>query len=141
MEVWHLRVVVQVRDVERAVQFYRDTLGLRLAERWEHPTTPGAIFDTGHGQIQVYAALDGAASPIAAPTIVLVIADADREYVRLLSQGVRPLWGPATSAWGTRQFAIQDPDGTTIVFCAPAAPLPVPATGEAPVAPTRERSA
>ena len=122
MDVWQVRVVVRVRDVEGAVRFYRDALGLRLAERWDHPTSPGAIFDTGRGQIEVYENANGADDAAAVPpTIMLVTPDADREYARLLSVGVQPLWGPATTTWGTRQFAVQDPDGTTLVLCSPAA--------------------
>jgi catechol 2,3-dioxygenase-like lactoylglutathione lyase family enzyme len=125
MDVWQMRIVVRVRDVEGAVRFYRDALGLRLAERWEHPTSPGAIFDTGRGQIEVYESGNGAEDGATiSPTIMLVTADADREYARLLSVGVTPLWGPATTAWRTRQFAVQDPDGTTLVLCSPA---PAPA--------------
>ena len=136
MDVQQVRVVLRVRDVERAVRFYRDALGLRLAERWDHPSAPGAIFDTGRGQIEVYATNNGADAPAAvAPTIMLITADADREHARLLSVGVRPLWGPATTAWGTRQLAVQDPDGTTLVLCSPAAPPPSPAApGEPPTA-------
>jgi catechol 2,3-dioxygenase-like lactoylglutathione lyase family enzyme len=122
MDVWQVRVVVHVHDVEGAVRFYRDALGLRLAERWDHPTNPGAIFDTGRGQIEVYESGNGTdGSAGVPPTIMLVTADADREYARLLSVGVQPLWGPATTTWGTRQFAVQDPDGTTLVLCSPAA--------------------
>jgi len=125
MDVWQVRVVVRVRDVEGAVRFYRDALGLRLAERWEHPTSPGAIFDTGRGQIEVYESSNGSEEIVRfPPTIMLVTADVDHEYARLLSVGVAPLWGPGTSTWGTRQFAVQDPDGTTLVFCSPAAAAP-----------------
>jgi catechol 2,3-dioxygenase-like lactoylglutathione lyase family enzyme len=137
MDVWHVRVVLRVHDVERAVRFYRDALGLQLAERWEHPTAPGAIFDTGRGQIEVYATGNGVdESPTATPTIMLITADVDREYARLLSVGVAPLWGPATTTWGTRQFAVQDPDGTMLVLCSPAASA-APATAEEPHAAPR----
>ena len=125
MDVQQVRVVLRVRDVERAVRFYRDALGLRLVERWDHSVAPGAIFDTGRGQIQVYASDDGADElPPVAPTIMLITADVDREHARLVSVDVPPLWGPATTAWGTRQFAVQDPDGTTLVLCSPASALP-----------------
>jgi catechol 2,3-dioxygenase-like lactoylglutathione lyase family enzyme len=125
MDVWQMRVVVRVRDVEGAVRFYRDALGLRLAERWDHPTSPGAIFDTGRGQIEVFESGNGVDEPRPVPpTIMLVTGDADREYARLLSVGLQPLWGPATTNWGTRQFAVEDPDGTTVVLCSPAAAAP-----------------
>lgn len=116
-----MRVVVRVRDVESAVRFYRDALGLRVTERWSQPG-PGAIFDTGRGQIEVYATANGAEEPpLPPPTILLITSDADAEHVRLSTVGVQVLWGPATTTWGTRQFAIQDPDGTTLVFCSLAA--------------------
>jgi catechol 2,3-dioxygenase-like lactoylglutathione lyase family enzyme len=127
MDSWQVRVVLRVHEVERAVRFYRDTLGLRLLERWEQPAAPGAIFDTGRGQIEVYAA-NGADEPATVPpTIMLLTADADQEYLRLRYAGVPALWGPATTSWSTRQFAVQDPDGTVLVFCSPA-----PAAGEPP---------
>ncbi len=117
-----MRVIIRVRDVESAVRFYRDALGLRVTERWARPG-PGAIFDTGRGQIQVYASQNGAEEPpLPPPTILLVTPDADVEHARLASVGVQALWGPATTAWGTRQFAVQDPDGTTVVFCSAAMP-------------------
>ncbi|HZS02180.1 MAG TPA: VOC family protein [Chloroflexota bacterium] len=127
MDVLQMRVVVRVRDVENAVRFYRDALGLRVVERWAQPG-PGAIFDTGRGQIQVYASSNGAEEPpLPPPTILLVTPDADREHARLASVGVHALWGPATTGWGTRQFAVQDPDGTTLVFCSRAVPPSPPA--------------
>ncbi len=131
MDVWQMRVVIRVRDVESAVRFYRDALGLRVSERWEQAPGPGAIFDTGRGQIEVYAGGNGADEPaVPPPTIVLVTPDADREHARLQSVGLRALWGPATTGWGTRQFAVQDPDGTTLVFCSPALPPSPPAPDE-----------
>jgi catechol 2,3-dioxygenase-like lactoylglutathione lyase family enzyme len=137
MDVWQMRVALRVGDVARAVRFYRDVLGLRLAERWDHPTGPGAIFDTGRGQIEVYETRNGADDPpTVPPTIMLITADADREHARLLSVGLQPVWGPATSTWGTRQFAVRDPDGTTLVLCSPAPPSPPPEElGEAQAAP------
>ena len=126
-----MRVVVPVHDVEQAVRFYRDALGLRLAERWDTPAAAGAIFDTGRGQIQVYESGNGREDLLApAPTVMLVTADADREFARLVSVGVRALWGPATTGWSTRQFAVQAPDGTTVVFCSPAPPNSPPAPPE-----------
>jgi catechol 2,3-dioxygenase-like lactoylglutathione lyase family enzyme len=122
MDVLQMRVIVRVHDVESAVRFYRDGLGLRVAERWAQPGA-GAIFDTGRGQIEVYASGNGAEEPpLPPPTILLLTPDADQEYARLAAVGVAALWGPATTGWGTRQFAVQDPDGTTLVFCSPAAP-------------------
>ena len=119
-----MRVVVRVRDVESAVRFYRDALGLRVVERWEQPAGPGAIFDTGRGQIEVFATTNGADEmPLPPPTILLITPNADDEHARLTSVGVEPLWGPATTGWGTRQFAVQDPDGTTLVFCSSAPPV------------------
>jgi catechol 2,3-dioxygenase-like lactoylglutathione lyase family enzyme len=127
MDVLQMRVIVRVHDVESAVRFYSDALGLRVAERWTQPG-PGAIFDTGRGQIEVYASANGSAEPpLPPPTILLLTPDVDLEYARLASVGVVALWGPATTGWGTRQFAVQDPDGTTLVFCSPAAALSSPA--------------
>jgi catechol 2,3-dioxygenase-like lactoylglutathione lyase family enzyme len=123
MDVLQMRVVVRVHDVESAVRFYRDALGLRVTERWTQPG-PGAIFDTGRGQIEVYVSPNGADEPLSPPpTILLITPDADHEHARLASVGVQALWGPATTGWGTRQFAVQDPDGTTLVFCSPVTPL------------------
>ena len=127
------QIALLTPSVENCERFYRDTLGLRVVERWDQPAGPGAIFDTGRGQIEVFASGNGADEmPLPPPTILLITPDADHEHTRLTSVGVQPLWGPATTGWGTRQFAVQDPDGTTLVLCSPAPPPPeVPGEAQA----------
>ncbi len=46
--------VVPVSDLERAVEFYGDTLGLGTPERDEIPDNPGARFDVGGGELYLY---------------------------------------------------------------------------------------
>jgi predicted enzyme related to lactoylglutathione lyase len=70
-------VVVYVRDMERAISFYRDTLGLELDFESEHWTT----FRTGACTL----ALHPGSSP---PDPTFLVADADSERERLAAAGI-----------------------------------------------------
>jgi catechol 2,3-dioxygenase-like lactoylglutathione lyase family enzyme len=42
-----VRIALTVEDFERAVQFYRDRLGLAVVEVWQRPEGRGVIFSRG----------------------------------------------------------------------------------------------
>jgi catechol 2,3-dioxygenase-like lactoylglutathione lyase family enzyme len=46
--------IVPVSDLERAIEFYGQTLGLGTPERDEIPENPGARFDVGGGELYIY---------------------------------------------------------------------------------------
>jgi catechol 2,3-dioxygenase-like lactoylglutathione lyase family enzyme len=46
--------IVPVNDLERAIDFYGQTLGLGTPERDEIPENPGARFPVGGGELYIY---------------------------------------------------------------------------------------
>jgi methylmalonyl-CoA/ethylmalonyl-CoA epimerase len=78
------QIAVTVRDVERAVQFYRDTLGLPLL--FQAP--PGlAFFDCGGVRLML-SRPEGTQTGTAASIIYYVVDDIQQAYTVLTARGV-----------------------------------------------------
>lgn len=80
-----LQVAQHVEDLDRAVAFYRDVLGLTLLGRFDPPGM--AFFQIGESRIL----LEAAAPPA---LLYLQVPDIDTEYARLEAAGVRFQRGP-----------------------------------------------
>ncbi len=94
-----VEVVVYVRDMERAVRFYRETLGLEPEYESEHWTT----FRTGACTLALH-------TGTAAPDPTFLVADADAERNRLAAAGVE-VSEVREPTPGLRVFDARDPDG------------------------------
>ena len=104
--------VLPVRDVPKAVAFYRDRLGFE--RRFEY----GPYAGVGRGPIEIH--LDGSA-PVAAPvTCRISVVGVDALYAELSKQGViHPQEPLETKPFGMRQFSALDADGNRITFAQP----------------------
>lgn len=104
--------VLPVRDVPKAVAFYRDRLG--FAPRFDMGNYAGVA----RGPIEIH--LDGSA-PVAAPvTCRIALSGVDALYAELEKQGViHPQEPLETKPWGLRQFSAVDADGNRITFAQP----------------------
>jgi catechol 2,3-dioxygenase-like lactoylglutathione lyase family enzyme len=100
-----VEVVVYVRDMERATDFYRDTLGLELDFESEAWTT----FQTGACTLALHAT-ETREPGTGEPDPTFLVADADAERARLAGAGVAvsEIREPVA---GTRVFDARDPDG------------------------------
>lgn len=101
-----------VRDLARAVAFYRDVLGLPLRVRsddWQW-----AEFDCGnvtlglHGGQEINAPGRGA-------RVALAVADIDASWAELSARGAT-VCQPLQSYGVCRSFAVRDPDGNVILI-------------------------
>jgi lactoylglutathione lyase len=103
-----VEVVLYVRDMERAIRFYRDTLGLEVDIESEHWTT----FRTGSCTLALHAT-DRRAAGTGEPDPTFSVADADAEHARLAAAGVEvsDLREPVA---GLRVFDVRDPDGNRL---------------------------
>jgi catechol 2,3-dioxygenase-like lactoylglutathione lyase family enzyme len=97
-------VIVYVRDMERAVRFYRETLGIEPDFESPHWTTLHTGFCT--------LALHLASSDVP-PDPTFLVTDAEAERARLAAAGVEvsELREPAP---GVRVFDLRDPDGNRL---------------------------
>jgi len=127
-------VCVGVSDLERALAFYRDGLGLRVIFDVELDG-PGMESVTGEAgargrmvgclvpgslvtiELLWFAHRAGAAAQARRSTgytnVSLAVADLDAAYAALVARGVRPLQRPV-EVGGVRMFFVADPDGTPI---------------------------
>jgi catechol 2,3-dioxygenase-like lactoylglutathione lyase family enzyme len=107
-----IEVIVYVRDMPRAVEFYRDILGLRVtypagpadygAEHW-------VTLDTGACTLALHAGGQGQAGADA-PKIVFQVAEVESAREALVARGVT--LGPVRQAApGVRVCDGRDPDG------------------------------
>ena len=101
-------VVLYVRDMNRAIGFFRDVLGLQTRFESAHWTT----FDTGACALALHAT-DRRERGIGEPDPTFLVANADAERERLAALGVEvtELREPVA---GVRVFDLRDPDGNRL---------------------------
>jgi lactoylglutathione lyase len=110
-------VILYVRDLDRAVAFYQDAVGLPLRLR-----RPGyAEFATANLKFALYerSLLPGlvgeeAAGRGPASETLFLVPDVDAEAERLGRAGLTILSGPTDRPWGHRTVHLLDPDGNVV---------------------------
>ncbi len=119
-------VVLVVADLDRALAFYTDTLGLPLG----HRSGPYAQLDTGTTRLALFerAAMGRTlGAELRAPDpdapgfeLGFKVADADAAYAELVAAGAEPVTPPTDRPWGQRTAYVRDPDGHLVELAAPA---------------------
>jgi catechol 2,3-dioxygenase-like lactoylglutathione lyase family enzyme len=115
-----LLVRIFVRDFERAVRFYTETLGMKLSHRsdelgWAQLTTGGAELalerDRGEGE-------DGHDEDLVGRFvgISLAVENIMETYETLRARGVEFLRPPAKMPWGGVLAHFRDPDGNVLTL-------------------------
>ena len=110
-----------VNDIERSLAWYRDVLGCSVAERWEDGGKLMGVEVTA-GEVSFMLGQDdwkkgrdrvkGEGFRIYCTTTQ----DVDRLADGIKARGGTLLREPTDQPWGTRAFAIQDPDGFKITI-------------------------
>jgi catechol 2,3-dioxygenase-like lactoylglutathione lyase family enzyme len=113
---------IGVTDLDRAVGFYRDVLGLKLM--FSEPSHSYARFDLGGVHFGVIAH-DVSTSEAAAFTgrhtgLNLAVEDLDQAYQALRAKGASFQQEPTRQPWGAYTAVLADPDGN--LFYLEAAP-------------------
>jgi lactoylglutathione lyase len=110
-------VILYVRDLDRAVAFYQDAVGLPLRLR----RSGYAEFATANLKFALYErdllpglVGDEAASSGPASETLFLVADVDAEAERLRRAGLTILSGPTDRPWGHRTVHLLDPDGNVV---------------------------
>jgi lactoylglutathione lyase len=110
-------VVLVVTDLDRALGFYVDTLGLRLG----HRSGPYAQLDTGRTRLALFERDAMAATlgrELAPPDpdapgfeVGFKVDDVDEAAAELVAAGVEAVTPPTDRPWGQRTAYVRDPDG------------------------------
>lgn len=109
-------VYAQVADLQRAKQFYGETLGWKLHTDEQH--VAGFWFGSGYLVAGLAAgAADGRAHPEGMHVAVRV-SDIEKEHARLSERGVQ-VSPVQRRPWGERNFSFTDPDGHQWVYGEP----------------------
>jgi lactoylglutathione lyase len=112
--------ILFVSDLDRAIGFYRDIIGVPLrfrADTYAEFATEGAKFallarSELPALIGRHAPLDPAPWPQG--EVAFFVDDVDAEHVRLRDAGVPVLAPPTDRPWGERTLHVVDPDGNVV---------------------------
>jgi catechol 2,3-dioxygenase len=99
-----------VKDMDRAVGFYRDVVGLQLMRQ---DGTNWAVFSAGGRRFALHGAIEGHPVQPGGATAVFAVDDLDRARATLSERGVR--FGHEGDVEGYARFAsFEDPDGNAV---------------------------
>ena len=105
--------ILVVDDLDVALAFYTDALGLALG----HRSGPYAQLDTGSCRLALYErdamaeTLGVPAAAVPAFEIGFKVDDVDAAFNELIERGARPAVAPTDRPWGQRTAYVRDPDG------------------------------
>lgn len=109
------QILVPVADIDRAVAFYRDVLGMRFL--FAYPGF-GGFFDAGG--VRLFLGVPEAAQAVGPVTIYYSVADIDAAVAALEGRGAaitaRPHVTHRTDAYELWMAATADPDGNPVVL-------------------------
>jgi predicted enzyme related to lactoylglutathione lyase len=107
LRVWD--VTFAVTDLEQAVDFYENVLGLQ--KKYQFSTYAG--FDCGGVEIGL---VPGRTTKVQedAPCVDFLVRDVDQAYETLCERGVPFLKEPHDTLWGSRIALFTDPDGNVL---------------------------
>jgi catechol 2,3-dioxygenase-like lactoylglutathione lyase family enzyme len=117
--------VLIVEDLDRALGFYVEVLGLDL----NHRSGPYAQLQTGVTRLALYergAMAETLGMTLTAPAddapgfeLGFFVANVDNAYAELVISGAQAVTPPADRAWGQRTAYVRDPDGHLIELVEP----------------------
>jgi catechol 2,3-dioxygenase-like lactoylglutathione lyase family enzyme len=109
--------MIYVKDVNRALGFYRDLLGFKLIEDFRFDGTPVYArlrAPSGDGTIALHQAGPGASLVSDGVRLYFEIADLDEFCRKLVRKGFYITQMPRMMEWGWRHAYLNDPDGHEI---------------------------
>ena len=103
-------ITLTVRDLKRAVEFYKNVLGLQ--KKYEFGDYAG--FDCGGVEIGLKTWGELEKPRKGEPCINFLVDDVDAAYETLKRKGVKIIEGPKDTLWGGRVLVFEDPDGNAL---------------------------
>jgi len=109
--------MIYVKDVERAMRFYRDLMGFKLIEDFRYEGTPVYArlrAPGGDGSIALHQAGPGASLVSDGVRLYFEVRDLDDFCRKLMQKGFYITQLPRMMPWGWRHAYLNDPDGHEI---------------------------
>jgi catechol 2,3-dioxygenase-like lactoylglutathione lyase family enzyme len=125
MTALQLRLVLETADLDAALAFYRDALGLPEHAAWE---TEGeariAILDAGRATLELVNEAQAAlideievGRRVAGPVrVAFEVDDSTAVAARLVAAGAEQLAEPVTTPWNDRNVRVRAPDGMQLTL-------------------------
>ncbi len=110
-------VVLVVEELDRALAFYCDVLGLQLGHRsgsyaqLETGVTRVSLFERQAMAATLGRDLDAPSPDAPGFELGFKVDDCDAAYTELVAAGATPAVPPTDRAWGQRTAYVRDPDG------------------------------
>jgi lactoylglutathione lyase len=123
-----LRLVLTVDDLDEALTFYRDALGLEQLAAFENDGGRGFLLDAGQATLELFdeaqaAAIDAieVGRRVAGPVrVAFEVDDSDAAAAQLAANGGTPEGPLVDTPWGDRNARVVAPDGMQVtLFTAP----------------------
>jgi guanine deaminase len=119
-----LRLAVTVAAYERALAFYRDTLGLPVVETWDGPDGSGAVLDAGRATLELLSREQAehvdrieVGERVAGPIrVALEVEDSARVAEELVAAGAEALAAPVVTPWRHQNVRVRAPDGLQLTL-------------------------
>lgn len=117
---------LMVSDIDRSTAFYRDALGLEVAERGERSTA----FETGEAELMLeedFSEEELAAFGLTPPgeergdgvIVVVEVDDVEAVHEQAAAAGADVVMEPTEVDWGREMFLVRDPDGYVLEVSRP----------------------
>jgi methylmalonyl-CoA/ethylmalonyl-CoA epimerase len=118
------RVVLTVPDFERAVGFYRDTLGLEQLADWSGEDGRVILLDAGRATLELFDERQAesvdrieAGNRVSGPVrLAIEVDDLDGTAQRLVAGGAAAEAEPVVPPWGGRNVRLRAPDGMQLTL-------------------------
>ena len=125
-DIHELRMVITVDDFERAVEFYRDTLGMSVAAEFSQGGGHAMLLDAGRATLEIFDRKQKEAiDELEAGRLVegdvrlaLKVDDVDSTYHELVVEGAPLMAHPFDAPWGDRIARLQTPHGMQLTLFA-----------------------
>jgi lactoylglutathione lyase len=110
--------ILNVADVGRSLEFWRDTLGGTIAFEWPGPDgAPDYVgVDLGAAHLGIGSTSTAIPAGPRAIALWLYVDDCDGYVARVRSAGFRVAEEPADQPWGERVARVVDPDGNEVIL-------------------------
>lgn len=111
-----LQPILGTRDIEAAIRFYVERLGFVVAFR--DGSTPTNYVGLHRDGVELHVQFQHE-HEMGTTRVRFRVDDPDALYAEYVSRGVAVAMPPADMPWGTRDFALYDPDRNALSFYRP----------------------